>query len=125
MTKANTAQTPGKAIAAPAQLSALVAQEPDLVDRIFDYLLTEFPQIAGEQFAHAKTAVRAEFSGETIYIPARGATDRQRLVQEVLSMFNGRNTSEIARRLHISKASVYRYIKQSRLVPKTSSGQGK
>jgi Mor family transcriptional regulator len=124
MTKANTAPTPGKTTTSTAQLSALVAQEPDLVDRIFEYLLAEFPQIAGDQFAQAKTAVRAEFSGETIYIPARGATDRQRLVQEVLSLFNGRNTAEVARRLRISKASVYRYIKQARLPPKTGNGQG-
>lgn len=122
--KANNKQNPGKAATAPAQLSALVAEDQDLVDRIFEYLLTEFPQIAGEQFAQAKAAVRAEFSGETIYIPARGATDRQRRVQEVLSLFNGRNTAEIARRLRISKASVYRYIKQARLPPKTGDGQG-
>lgn len=124
MTKANNTPIRGKATPAPVPLSALVAQEPDLVDRIFEYLLAEFPQIAGEQFAQAKTAVRAEFSGESIYIPARGATDRQRLVQEVLSLFNGRNTAEVARRLHISKASVYRYIKQARLPAKTGGGQG-
>lgn len=121
MTKANTPPRNGAPV--PTNLAEMVAQEPDLVDRIFDYLLAEFPQIAGEQFAQAKTAVRAEFRGETIYIPARGATDRQRLVQEVLSLFNGRNTAEIARRLRISKASVYRYIKQARLPPKAGGGQ--
>lgn len=124
MTKATTTIAPGKATPGAPPLAAMVAQEPDLVDRIFDYLLAEFPQIAGEQFAQAKTAVRAEFKGETIYIPARGATDRQRRVQEVLSLFNGRNTAEIARRLRISKASVYRYIKQARLPPKAGGEQG-
>lgn len=124
MTKANTTKTLGKATPAPPPLAALVAQEPDLVDRIFEYLLAEFPQIAGEQFAQAKTAVREEFSGETVYIPARGATDRQRLVQEVLSLFNGRNAVEVARRLRISKASVYRFIKQARLPPKGGASRG-
>lgn len=114
MTKANTAQTPGKATAATARLSALVAQEPDLVDRIFEYLLAEFPHIAGEQFAKTKAAVREEFKGEEIYIPARGATERQNLIREVLSLFNGRNATEVARRLHISRASVYRFLKQGR-----------
>ena len=114
MTKANTAQPPGKATAAPAQLSALTAQEPDLVDRIFEYLLAEFPHIAGEQFAKTKAAVREEFKGEEIYIPARGATDRQNLIREVFSLFNGRNASEVARRLRISRASVYRFLKQGR-----------
>lgn len=98
---------------APAQLDALVQQEPDIVDRMFDYLLAEFPQIAGERFAAAKQAVRAEFKGEEVYIPARGATARQQLVADVLALFNGRNASEVARRLHISRASVYRFVKQA------------
>jgi len=112
MTKTNTAPTPGKAAAAP--LAKLVGQDPDLVDRIFEYLLTEFPHIAGEQFAKAKAAVREEFKGEEIYIPARGATDRQNLIREVFALFNGRNATEVARRLHISRASVYRFLKQGR-----------
>lgn len=118
MAKAPTPKTIGPASTKPAALDALTAQEPDLVDRIFDYLLAEFPQIAGERIDSAKAAVRAEFGGEDVYIPARGATERQRLVAEVLSLFNGRNASEIARRLGISRASVYRFLKQSRLPPK-------
>jgi Mor family transcriptional regulator len=114
MTKSKTVPTPGKATAAPAKLSTLVGQDPDLVDRIFEYLLTEFPHIAGEQFAKAKAAVREEFKGEEIYIPARGATDRQNLIREVFALFNGRNATEVARRLHISRASVYRFLKQGR-----------
>lgn len=114
MTKTKTIPTPGKATAAPAHLATLVEQAPDLVDRIFEYLLDEFPHIAGEKFVKAKAAVREEFKGEEIYIPARGATDRQNLIREVLTLFNGRNASEVARRLRISRASVYRFLKQSR-----------
>jgi DNA-binding phage protein len=94
-------------------VSTAIFQDPDLVDRIFDYLLSEFPHIAGERFNQAKRAVRDEFRGEEVYIAARASTERQRLVQEVLSMFNGRNASEVARRLRISRASVYRFLKQS------------
>ena len=118
MAKASTPKTIGTASTKPTALDALTAQEPDLVDRIFEYLLAEFPQIAGAQVAKAKEAVRAEFGGEEVYIPARGATERQRVVAEVLSLFNGRNATEIARRLGISRASVYRFLKQSRLPPK-------
>ena len=85
--------------------------EPDLVDRIFDYILTELPQIAGSVQKH-KDAVRAEFKGEECYIASRPATERQHTVSQVLSLFNGRNASEIARRLKISRATVYRTLKQ-------------
>jgi hypothetical protein len=94
------------------QKSAPVITDPDLVDRIFDYLLAEFPQIAGDRFARAKQAVRDEFRGEEVYIAARPLTERQRLVNEVLRLFNGRNAREVARRLGIGKTTVYRIIKQ-------------
>lgn len=95
------------------KVSTHTPTDPDLVDRIFEYLLSEFPQIAGEQFSAAKVAVRAEFRGEEVYIPARGATARQQLAAEVLALFNGRNASEVARKLKISRASVYRFLKQA------------
>lgn len=97
--------------------------EPDLVDRIFDFLLSD-PSMARAVQAMAKAnqqpvqqikdAVRAEFSGERCYIPSAAATDRQKKVSDVLSLFNGRNATEVARRLQISRTSVYRYIRQAR-----------
>lgn len=99
----------------PPALKDLIRAEPDLVDRIFDYLLAEFPQIAGqppEKIAATKTAVRAEFKGETCYLAERPATVRQQTVAQVLALFNGRNATEVARRLQISRATVYRVLKQ-------------
>ena len=99
----------------PPTLKDLIAAEPDLVDRIFDYILAEFPQIAGQppdKIATTKAAVRAEFKGEECYIAARPPTARQQLVAQVLALFNGRNATEVARRLHISRATVYRVLKQ-------------
>ncbi|MGB3068451.1 MAG: Mor transcription activator family protein [Ottowia sp.] len=92
-------------------LQKLIDADPDLVDRIFEYLLTELPELAGLS-ARIKSAVRAEFAGEECYIAGRPATARQELVSQVLSLFNGRNASEVARRLNISRATVYRIIKQ-------------
>ncbi|MDP4074956.1 Mor transcription activator family protein [Acidovorax sp. A1169] len=115
MTTAKTIAHPVKAVPARASLPALAAPAPDLVDRMFDYLSAEFPQIAGEQLSAAKSAVRAEFCGEEVYIPARGAVERQRQVAQVLSLFNGRNATDVARQIGISRSSVYRFIKQSRL----------
>ena len=91
--------------------------DADLVDRIFDYILEEFPEMrtSVERLDELKTATRAEFRGENAYINSRAPTERQRQVAEVLRLFNGRNATEVARRLHISRATVYRYIKQSRL----------
>ena len=86
------------------------AMPPDLVDLIFAYILAEFPEISARA-AVLKDATRKEFSGDAAYIPRRSQTERQKLVSEVLRLFNGRNATEIARRLNISRATVYRFIK--------------
>lgn len=109
--------------------------EPDLVDRIFEYIFSE-PAMARavqamatarhhtgaasaasaepDPLHHLKAAVRAEFQGERCYITARPVTQRQEQAAQVLQLFNGRNANEVARRLQISRTSVYRYIKQAR-----------
>lgn len=104
------------------KLDQLLQAEPDLVDRIFDYIFKD-PALAEAIKAQAgegedtmgklKTAVRSEFKGEECYIAGRPATKRQETVAKVLALFNGRNASEVARKLHIGRASVYRIIKQS------------
>ena len=93
------------------KLTAMIAAEPDLVDRIFDYILAELPEVAASVQKH-KDAVRAEFHGEKCWIAARPATVKQQTVSKVLSLFNGRNATEIARQLQISRATVYRVLKQ-------------
>lgn len=103
-------------VAAPAtpHLNSLLAAEPDLVDRIFAYLLDVVPGLASsaEQLAEAQAAVREEFGGESTYVARRSPTKRQRLAGEILANFNGRNATEVARRLGVSRATVYRVIKQ-------------
>lgn len=110
---------PPKPSATPT-LDLLVAEEPDLVDRIFDYILAD-PVLALalqkiEQRSEAdgglrkiKAAVREEFAGTACYIQGR---PREVVTAQVLALFNGRNASEVARRLQISRATVYRAIKQ-------------
>lgn len=95
----------------PKELQQLLEAHPDLVERIFDYLLEEFPQLAGDQprLKKAEAAVRAEFAGSEVYLQKRKGQD---LAAEVLRLFNGRNASEVARRLGIHRATVYRYLKQ-------------
>jgi Mor family transcriptional regulator len=102
-------------------LDQLTHADPDLVDRIFDYILAD-PALSAaiakvadaskEAVSKLKTSVRAEFVGETCYISGHSPTDRQQRVSQVLALFNGRNATEVARTLRISRATVYRYLKQ-------------
>lgn len=103
------------------QLDALIEQEPDLVDRIFEYLVRELPELTGSKAQEVKRALRDEFKGEEVYIPARDATARQRMVSQVFTLFNGRNAREVARELGVSRATVYRCLKQSGGVPPNPS----
>lgn len=88
-----------------------VLDNADLVDAIFAFIEEEFPQMASRT-AHLKDEVRREFSGVEIYIPRRSHATRDKLTRDVLNLFNGRNATEIARRLGIGRATVYRIIKQ-------------
>ncbi len=88
-----------------------VLGNPDLVDAIFAFIQAEFPDFA-QRAAELKKEVRREFSGIEIYIPRRSQAAREQLAKEVLSAFNGRNAAEVARRLGIGRATVYRIIKQ-------------
>ena len=93
-------------------VDASILNNPDLVDAIFAYILAEFPELA-ERMAGVKDATRKEFSGIETYIARRSPVERERINREVLSLFNGRNAGEIARRLNIGRATVYRIIKQA------------
>ena len=94
------------------KLQDLLDAEPDLVDRIFEYILADFPELR-EAMLRKKEDVRAEFRGEECYIAGMPATARQERVSQVLALFNGRDSSEVARRLGISRKTVYRHIKQA------------
>ena len=101
-------------------LAALIQAEPDLVDRIFDYIFSDpdpDPALAvaieKASVSKIKTMVRAEFKGEMFYVAGRPVTERQKIVAQTLALFDGRNATEVARRLGIGRATVYRYLKQA------------
>lgn len=91
-------------------MSSEILSNPDLIDLIFDYIVAELPEMR-ERAEALKEFARREFAGDRTYIPRRSPADRERVVLLVLELFNGRNATEIARRLKISRASVYRIIK--------------
>ena len=89
--------------------------DPDLVDRIFEYLTDE--QLLAVpvpcRLRDLKAALRAEFAGEECYIAIRPASVRREIVADVLRLFDGRNAREVARRLGIGRMTVYRIVKQA------------
>ena len=87
--------------------------DPDLVDAIFDHILAMIPELAGAAIEPTKDAIRREFGGAQQYIRANTVERRKRDIQRaVRRMFDGRNASHIARVLNISRATVYRCLKQ-------------
>ena len=91
-------------------MTAALLDNADLIDKIFEFIQIEFPEMRDKAFA-LKELARREFAGIEIYIPRRSQIERDRIVAEVMVLFNGRNATEVGRRLNISRASVYRIIK--------------
>jgi transcriptional regulator of acetoin/glycerol metabolism len=87
----------------------------DLVDRIIGYLqknigMTQgFEQQGAINWADIENKLRREFGGAG-YIKKDGAA--KPTASDILRAFNGRNPSEAARVLGISRATLYRKIKQ-------------
>lgn len=88
-------------------------REPDLVDLLVEYVRSEFKSLSASILEEFEHGARERFGGmDKIYIRSNRARMRDRLVRQVLAMFNGRNTHEVARRLHIHPNTVRRIIKQ-------------
>lgn len=86
---------------------------PDLVDRMFDYLVELLPELRGSPaiVERVQQQLRSEFAGQDAYIPARSPVDKAEMRRQVLRLWNGRNAASVARILSISRATVYRYLK--------------
>jgi Mor family transcriptional regulator len=93
-----------------AVVTAALLDNADLIDKIFEFIEIEFPEMRDKAVA-LKQLARREFAGIETYIPRRSQAERDRVVTEVMALFNGRNATEVSRRLNISRASVYRIIK--------------
>lgn len=87
--------------------------DPDLVDRIFDYVVALIPELNSAEIEPTKAAIRKEFGGVEQYVRSESVDRRKReMEREVRRMFDGRNATQIARVLNISRATVYRCLKQ-------------
>jgi hypothetical protein len=85
--------------------------EPDLVGRMVAFIGQERPELDADTLAAVEQRLRQEFGGDTVYVAKQTTRDRGDLVAQVRRMFNGRNATEIARRLKIGRATVYRMVK--------------
>ena len=94
------------------QSTAAASEErtPDLVTAIFDVLIETHPELQDIR-PDAEPAIRNRLLG------LRGTVtdkpDSETMATRVLALFNGRNAREVARKLGIGRASVYRYLKQA------------
>jgi transcriptional regulator of acetoin/glycerol metabolism len=102
---------PQAAIVAPANLLSEKFSDPDLVDRVFEYIVQLIPEVAGHR-AEVERQIRDEFASERVYVRRRSAAGANPLAAEVARLFDGRNATQVARELGISRATVYRLLKQ-------------
>ena len=87
-------------------------RNPDLVDRIIEYV-SKLPNAVHSDPQSLELVLRREFGGQHEAYVRSAAEMQQRLrVRDVMMLFNGRNATEVARKLQISRATVYRIIKQ-------------
>jgi hypothetical protein len=92
-------------------------EDADFVDRVWDYLLQQWPMrlqdIPPTEVEDVKQLIRQAERGERPYITPAGATQRARRAEQILALFNGRNAVEVARELRCGRATVYRVLKQA------------
>lgn len=84
------------------------------MQRLMAYVCKAIPNLTDEAAAEVERAIRGEFGGERVYIPAKTMADRRlRTARQVLRLFNGCNATEVARELNVGRATVYRVLKQA------------
>lgn len=88
--------------------------ELDVLEEIFAAIAEQLPEVAsGPQRVEAvKAIIRERFAGIEVYVPRRPVAERRQLDRRIAELFDGRNATEVARRLGISRATVYRKLKQ-------------
>lgn len=88
------------------ELKRMAEFDPAVLELIVQYVIATIDA--------ERPHVRQQFGGAEGYIAKASAVDRARLERDILTLFNGRNVSEVARRLNIGRTTVYRVLKRER-----------
>lgn len=80
----------------------------DIISRLIEMLQECEGSLSEESARTIELQLRSEFKGERIHLCVK--TPREQLQDQILQMHNGRNSKEIARKLGISLATVYRAL---------------
>ena len=91
------------------------ARMPDLVDKVLALLVKQTPALAQEKakLETMEATLREHFGGTEHYVRKRRPSEQT--AQAILSQFNGQNSRTVARELGVSRATVYRKLKQPRI----------
>ena len=90
---------------------AASAEATDFVSALLD-TLARAGLLSDADRAEADKALRGHFKHGTYYVAASAPSERDAVARSVLAKFNGRNARQVARELNISRATVYRRLKQ-------------
>jgi Mor family transcriptional regulator len=82
----------------------------NILARILERVREIEPTITEDKLQTIEETIRLEYGGSEHYIPKETSAKR---TNEIQKQFNGRNISEVAETLGISRRSVYRRIKRS------------
>lgn len=104
--------TTAAAISPTPALDRIIRRDPDIVDRMFDYLLQQMPELAGRaaELDRAEQALRDEFRarrGLHVRSPRRD-DERQEIIDKVASYPSSVTHLSVALALGVSKATVRR-----------------
>jgi len=69
------------------------------------------PEVSKQIAGMIEQRLRAEMAGDRGYISLESSASREEKYEKARRMFNGRNASEIARTIGISRRTVYRILK--------------
>lgn len=115
-----TTTKPGKAPAAATisltpGLDRIIQRDPDIVDRLFAYLLEQMPELSGHaaELSKAERALRTEFRAERgVHVRSPRDDERREIRDRVRQYPAGTTCLTIARELGVSRWTVMR-VRQS------------
>lgn len=91
---------------------ATKSPEPDLVDRVGQWLVAQ-GLLAADKLTEFQRDTRQEFGGELTYVHKTSPTEKAEKIRQLLANFNGRNPTTLARELRIGRSTVYAKLKQA------------